>query len=435
MIRIRILSASLNNHPVKINYRSLKNRVFGYLGHYLLPEIAVILSFLFFSFHPGTLGDLMRVCGGIVLANLLVRNYRLNSPSVLPIYLLLGFLVVLAVNFLAPSDKIHPRSFRYFLAFPGMVLATYYLILRKEEYGSHFSLQLYAGLLSGAIVIQLLVVSFGDNRETLGIYGNLHRLGLFSSIILPAIAYLIIFMTTIWWRILLVVAGILDLYLLFSSNSRVSWVAFLAGSLLTILVFFKGRQKIFASLGLFLVSLLAGMVYGLSRIVDSAQSFIAHAMEESRWTIWSDTINLLKDNSLLEWFIGHGIGSFRYYFQDYSTYLVYGQKFETSFPHNGFLQVIFENGIIGFSLIFSALGLLMISFIRAYRTFSDKQTKFFSVTIFAVFWIDFCCFIVNESIYSKYILYSFSVIVGIMMALVSKSKQCGASNATDPGKV
>ena len=428
MTRVNSLNASLNNNPLEITSISLKNKVFGYLGHYLLPEIAVIISFLFFSFHPGTLGDLMRVCGGIVLANLLVRNYRLNFPSVLPIYLILGFLVILALNFLAPSDKIHPRSFRYFLAFPGMTLATYYLILKKEEYGSHFSLQLYTGLLSGAIVIQLLVVSFGDNRETLGIYGNLHRLGLFSCIILPAIAYLMIFLTTIWWRILLVIAGILDLYLLFSSNSRVSWVAFLAGSLLTILIFFKGRQKIIATLGLFLVSLLAGMVFGLSRIVDSARSFIAHAMEESRWTIWSDTINLLKDNSLLDWFIGHGIGSFRYYFQDYSTYLVYNEKFETSFPHNGFLQVVFENGIIGFSLIFGALGLLMMAFIKATATFSDKRTKFFSVTIFAVFWIDFSCFIVNESIYSKYILYSFSIIIGIMMALVSKSKQCDVKN-------
>ena len=188
-------------------------------------------------------------------------------------------------------------------------------------------------------------------------------------------------------------------------------------------------------MGLFLVSLLAGMVYGLSRIVDSARSFIAHAMEESRWTVWSDTINLLKDNSLLDWFIGHGIGSFRYYFQDYSTYLVYSKKFETSFPHNGFLQVVFENGIIGFILIFGALGLLMIAFIKAYRTFSDKQTKFFSVTIFAVFCIDFSCFIVNESIYSKYILYSFSIIIGIMMALVSKSKQCDVSSAIDSGNL
>ena len=36
MIRINILSALLNNHPVKTYSLSLKNKVSGYLGHYLL---------------------------------------------------------------------------------------------------------------------------------------------------------------------------------------------------------------------------------------------------------------------------------------------------------------------------------------------------------------------------------------------------------------
>ena len=178
--------------------RSVKTRLFGCLGHYLLPELALIIAFLSFSLHPGALGDLMRFCGGLVLANLIIRNYRLNSPSVLPIYLIFGFLVILVINYLAPAGKIHPRSFRYFLAFPGMALATYYLILKKEECNSKFSLQLYASLFSAAIVIQFLVVNFGDQRENLGTFGNLHRLGLFSCLILPVIAYLALNMTKTW---------------------------------------------------------------------------------------------------------------------------------------------------------------------------------------------------------------------------------------------
>ena len=141
---------------------------------------------------------------------------------------------------------------------------------------------------------------------------------------------------------------------------------------------------------------------------------------------------MLKDNNILDWLIGHGIGSFRYYFQGYATFL-YDNKFSTNFPHNGFLQILFENGIIGFIIIFGGLGLLMTAFIKAYRTFTAKQTKFFMVTVFAIFWIDFSCFFVNESFYSKYIQYSFSVIVGIMMALVSKSRQI--ANSREPKKV
>ena len=377
----------------------------------------------------------MRVCGGIVLANLLVRNYRLNSPSVFPIYLIIGFLVVLALNFLAPSDKIHSRSYRYFLAFPGMALAIYYLILRKEEYKSQFSFELYAGIVSAAIVTQLLVVTLVDNRETLGVYNNLHRLGLFACLTFPVIVYLGIVLSNSWWRCFIFLVGLVDLFLLFSSNSRVSWVAFLSGSVLTILVFFKGWKKIMAFLSLILFSFLAGIAFGLSRLVDSAASFLTHVMEENRWTIWSDTINLLKDNSLLDWFIGHGIGSFRYYFKDYSTWPHYYTSPLPVFPHNGFLQVLFENGLIGFMIIFGALAVLMIAFIKAVKFFTVKHIQYFMVTIFAIFWIDFICFIIDESVYSKYNLYSFSVIIGIMMAMVSRTKQLDVLNSSAFGKM
>lgn len=409
----------------------MKSKLSGGLGHYLLPEIAVIFSFLSYAFHPGSIGDLMRICGGIVLANLIIRNYRLNSPSLLPIYLILGFLIIWSVNLFAPADMVHHRSFRYFLAFPGMVLAVYYLILIKAEQNSRFSLRLYACLFIAAIAFQLLLVGLSQNSESLGIYGNLHRLGLFSCITIPVIVYMAAVSKKALWRSLLLMAVIFDLILLFSSNSRVSWMAFLAGSILTILIFFKGWKKLLAILGLFFSLLFAGMLFKLSRIIESANHFIAHIKNESRWTIWSNTINLLKDNSVFEWFVGHGIGSFRYYFQDYSTYMLSGSKIKTSFPHNGFLQVLFENGIIGFFLIFGGLGLLMISFFKAYHSCISKQIKFFFITIFAVFWIDFGCFIVNEPFYSKYIQYSFAVIIGIMMALISQSKQLDSADTRE----
>ena len=420
-------------HPTSHNadLHTLKRCISAFLNHWLLPEAAVMITFFSYSFHPGTIGDLMRICGGIVLANLIARNYRLSFPSSLPIFLILGFSIILVINFFAPAKNIHHRSFRYFLAFPGMALAVYYLIVKKEEADSRFSPYLYGSLFIGAVVFQVLVISFVQDREMLGIYGNLHRLGMFSCITIPAIAYLGLIATNNWWRLLLFAAGILDFILLFSSNSRVSWVALPAGSLLTILIFFRGWNKILAILSLVLSSLLAGLFFGLSRIVDSASFFLTHVMEEDRWTIWSDTLKLLGDNTTLEWFFGHGIGSFRYYFQDYSTSLVYGKKFQTSFPHNGFLQILFENGMIGFLVIFGGLAALMIAFVKSYRSFKSRQTKFFMITMFAVAWIDFGCFIFNEPYYSKYIQYSFSVIVGIMMALISKAKQIDAHEAAN----
>ena len=108
-----------------------------------------------------------------------------------------------------------------------------------------------------------------------------------------------------------------------------------------------------------------------------------------------------------------------------------GKKIQPDFPHNGFLQILFENGIIGLFVIFGGFVLLMFEFIKAYRSPTYEQTKFFLVTVFGVFWIDFFCIIVNESFYSKYTQYSFSVIIGIMMALISKSKMLETAGSSD----
>ena len=404
--------------------RIIKNRLFDYLGHYLLPELAAIAAFLAFSFHPGALGDLMRICSALVLLNLIIRNYRLNVPGYLPVYVIVGFILLLAMNFFAPADQVHRRSFSYFIAFPGMALAIYYLILTKTDSQPPFSLKVYATLFSAAVIIQFLIAQFGDGRQAHGIYSNLHHLGLFASLLIPVIAYLTYIVGKTWWRWPLIIAGLLSFYLLFSSTSEVSWFALFASSILAIVIFFKGWHKLYAALGVLVFSVLGGVFFGLSRIIGNIAELISQIHEERRWVIWSDTLTMLKDNSLLDWVVGHGIGSFRYFFQDYSTYITPRQKiFQTSFPHNGFLQILFENGIIGFLVIFGGLFLLLVALIKAYHVFSDKAYRLFTVAVFAIFWIDIIHWILTESLYRKYISFTLSVIMGMMMALIAISKQ------------
>ena len=408
-----------------------KNRLFDYLGHYLLPESAAIAAFLAFSFHPGALGDLMRICGALVLLNLIIRNYRLNVPGYLPVYIIVGFIILLAGNFFAPADQVHRRSFSYFIAFPGMALAIYYLILNKSDRQLPFSLNVYVPLFSAAVLIQFLIAQFGDGRQAHGIYSNLHHLGLFASILIPVIAYLTYIVGKAWWRWPLIVAGLLSFYLLFSSTSEVSWFALFTSSILTILLFFKGWHKLYAALGILFFSALGGAFFGLSRIINNVTMLISQIRGERRWVIWSDTLNMLKDNSLLDWFVGHGIGSFRYFFQDYSTYITPRQKlFQTNFPHNGFLQILFENGIIGIIVIFGGLFLLLIALIKSYRVFKDKAHRLFTVAVFAIFWIDIIHWILTESLYRKYISFTLSVIVGMMMALIAVAKQLDDSHTS-----
>jgi len=136
-----------------------------------------------------------------------------------------------------------------------------------------------------------------------------------------------------------------------------------------------------------------------------------------------DALRMLSDNSLNDWLLGHGIGSFRYYFPDYNTFKVNGVLQNWSFPHNFLFQIIFENGIIGLLTIFAGIALLMIGLWRAYHLLEDKNDRYLSVTIFIIFWINFIHGALTLSFYHKYFIYPLSMSIGISLILFEKTGQ------------
>ncbi len=67
-------------------------------GHYLLLELAVLISFFGFTLNPGSLGDLMRICGAIFIFNILVGNYRLKELTGAHVLLLGIFFILVVIN-------------------------------------------------------------------------------------------------------------------------------------------------------------------------------------------------------------------------------------------------------------------------------------------------------------------------------------------------
>jgi hypothetical protein len=144
---------------------------------------------------------------------------------------------------------------------------------------------------------------------------------------------------------------------------------------------------------------------------------------EERVINWLDTIKMLSDNSAQDWLFGHGIGSFRYYFTDYSTFKVDGAAVVWSFPHNVFFQIIFENGLIALLIILGAIAVLMFSLWRGYHLLKDKNDRNFLVTIFILFWINFIHACLTLNFYHKYFVYPLSVICGFALILLEKTGQ------------
>ena len=388
----------------------------------ILIELALVGSFLAFSLNPGSIGDLMRICGAIFLANLFIGKYRLTDLTMGHMIMLTVFLFVLLINLFMPGEMVHDRSLSYFLAFPGAVLACHLLAvkLRKRPLKELPWLCLAALLL--AVLTQFIVYLMLKGGTTYGVYSNLHHLGLFSSLTIPLLIYFFIQFQG-WIRVPLVMTVLFDFYLLWDSSSRISWLSFFAGTLFTFLAFFRKKQLVIGLAALILLSLSAAYFSGFSHISSRLQDFADNWQTEERVYFWSDALALLKKNSIPDWLLGHGIGSFRYYFAEYAGLTIKKYNMTINYPHNVFLQIIFENGIIGFTLIFGTLFYLPLASWKGFKRLGSQQERGLLIVCFAVFWIDLIHCFLNKSLYSKYILYSLSVIVGMSLVLLEKAGQ------------
>ena len=104
----------------------------AFLGRRLILELAILGSFIAFTINPGSLGDIMRICGAIFLFNVLIGNYRIGDVTEGHLVVLGIFLIMLLINAFMPDEMIHRRSFRYFLTLPGMILAIHCLSKRTK---------------------------------------------------------------------------------------------------------------------------------------------------------------------------------------------------------------------------------------------------------------------------------------------------------------
>ena len=402
------------------------HKFMAFLGHRLILEIAIVASFIAFTINPGSLGDIMRACGAIFLFNVLIGNYRIGDVTEGHLMVLGIFLIMLLINAFMPAEMIHRRSFRYFLALPGMIFAIH--CLSKGINPDSRTLLIYSSIAALTVIFQFItyytverVVNPGG-LESYGVYSNRHHFGAFASLILPVLVY---FATQIkgWLRLSCVVGIIVAFFLLWESSSRISWLAFFSSILIAILLFLRSRKLLMGLAGFFTMSFIAALFSGLAAIKDRIMDILSNWRTEERVTVWTDTLNMLGDNSVKDWFLGHGIGSFRYYFPDFNTFKVGGKVEDWNFPHNVFFQIIFENGLIGLVTILGGMVLLMIGIWRGYHRLKHQHDRYLIVTLFILFWINFIHCSLTLSFYHKYFIYPLSVIIGILLILLEKTDQ------------
>ncbi len=169
--------------------RNVLNTVKSRSWCYLILELAVLSSFFGFTIIPGSLGDLMHICGGIFLLNVIAGNYRLKNLTVGHFFALAVFSIILLINLFMPDEMIHRRSVRYFLASPWLIFAIHCLYVNRDKIISRLPKEIYSSAVLFAVLFQFIAYHFDIKNESWGNYSNPHHLGNFVSMTIPLLFY------------------------------------------------------------------------------------------------------------------------------------------------------------------------------------------------------------------------------------------------------
>ncbi len=186
-----------------------------------------------------------------------------------------------------------------------------------------------------------------------------------------------------FWRICFAYALPLFLFLIYQTQSR----AGLLGSIMAVgvtvlfLVLRKSRKA-------FLIALLAAPLFGAAAIgglwagssmfrtrMQPVVKFFEHHMQEDmvevefkdfRPQTWADTLVMIKERPVF----GFGPGNYALTYEDYRTRFT-GVRIETVHPHNEYVELFAEYGVIGGLLVFWVLVSVSVKLIRFIKT-SDR---------------------------------------------------------------
>lgn len=155
-----------------------------------------------------------------------------------------------------------------------------------------------------------------------------------------------------------------------------------------------------------LVSLLFLIICIDLRVEMRLSDLFVNINKQARVFIWNDVIKILEHNKISEWVWGHGVGIDR---------TVKYPSYEVNFPHNFFLEIVYDNGIFGVFLLCVPLSFLFIRLFKDTIKVVKKDDRVFLCCLLVVFIAWFLDASIVFPFYSKNSLYPFSLILGGMV--------------------
>ena len=364
--------------------------------------------FAFFALNRGGAVIFIHACFVFLILNFVFKEYRIGHVPV-------SFWVTLAVfaYLLGASVLFHPKLSHYrWMTYPvrmlGIVFAIHCLSIKNFK---NWFVILFCAVLTAAVCWQL--IAFHIFKMKWGTFSNPHYIASFSMLALPAIVYFL-WVAKGWYKLIFIPIAVLDFDLVLEIGSRPAIAAITIATLFALFFLVHDRRKWLGvlSIGVFFVVLYATGYLGLA---DRLEDLIVNLPREDRVQIWTATWTLLKDNSLLAWIVGNGIGTFRLIWPQYAP----PDEINEVFPHGFFLEVLYASGLVGLIVFVGATILLFVYSIRALKKIADRKIGLFVriMLVELIAWMIHCG--LTFPIYSKYSQYSLAFILGPLLAVLA----------------
>ena len=197
-------------------------------------------------------------------------------------------------------------------------------------------------------------------------------------------------------------------------------------SFLFIVIFIKGftKLRIVLSVGLLIVTII--VVSSFDQVKKRMVSSPASTITKSIFTPAHDSIirtayNMFKDKPL----VGHGPKMFRVICKD-EKYIV-GKKPCSAHPHNFYMQLLAETGIIGFSFLFSIFVYVLYCAYRQFKSMVSRQKEYLSdyqVCLLAGILITVWPITTNGNFFNNWLMIVYSLPVGFYLhSIYGKNKE------------
>ena len=382
--------------------------------YYILFCLAAAFVF-YYAFNRGAATTWIELGGIFVVVNIVLKKYPVTHICSYPTFLFIGvFLLFLLISLAFSMGFSHDRAISRIVEWILVILTILCYAHKETDYQKIY--YIFMGLL--LFTVTWHVLHFYPSPKAYVKDTNKHILANFLLVLIPFFCF---FLLTIkrWYKYFLIPFLLVCLDILLKTQDRPALLGLLFSCLVAIVFFIKGKYKAIILLGgSALVTVLVVSNYG--NAFGAVKTLFANISSEERVFLWGDAVHMIMDEKKKKKILGHGIGSFRFAYADHASVDKLARQV---FPHNFFLQIFYELGLIGFLGITGLFVFIFYLLFVAITSPASQKTKIFAQCLFVYYlsWKFHCGLTVG--FFSQYSLYPFAFIVGCVNVLYLMTKE------------